>query len=318
MKRDTVNYVAVGSFVLACMAGLMVLLLRLSGGGTAPATYHVRYQNVHGIIGGTPVFYHGYKVGQVEAVHPLTGGDGGGFQIDLSVASTQQIPDDSIAHVTESGLLGSVSIDIRSSGSSRLLQPGGQLTGVDRSNLLSAINATADEYRQLSQQQLRPFMIKLNQRINAIGDTIETGSRSLLREFHQLTASLNRSAASLEHILGQQNRDHLSNTLSKLDSFSGQAVSLARELGHTNRALGAAIGHADSVLQNADGVILDNRANLKAAMQDLRNTLHVVSEKIESITYHLDGTSRNLHEFSRQVRQNPGLLLGSTPPTGRR
>ena len=28
----------------------------------------------------------------------------------------------------------------------------------------------------------------------------------------------------------------------------------------------------------------------------------------------LDGAARNMLEFSRQVRQNPGLLMGGTPP----
>ena len=28
----------------------------------------------------------------------------------------------------------------------------------------------------------------------------------------------------------------------------------------------------------------------------------------------LEGAARNMYEFSRQIRQNPGLLLGGTPP----
>jgi hypothetical protein len=44
-----------------------------------------------------------------------------------------------------------------------------------------------------------------------------------------------------------------------------------------------------------------------------------ISLRIGGIMYHLDGSARNLHEFTRQVRESPGLLLKSNPPkaTGR-
>jgi phospholipid/cholesterol/gamma-HCH transport system substrate-binding protein len=33
------------------------------------------------------------------------------------------------------------------------------------------------------------------------------------------------------------------------------------------------------------------------------------------INQNLEGAARNMFEFSRQIRQNPGLLLGGKPPT---
>jgi len=39
-----------------------------------------------------------------------------------------------------------------------------------------------------------------------------------------------------------------------------------------------------------------------------------VSRNIDSITYNLEGTSRNMSEFSREIRENPGLLLGGNKP----
>ncbi len=32
-----------------------------------------------------------------------------------------------------------------------------------------------------------------------------------------------------------------------------------------------------------------------------------------SIVHNLEGTTRNMNEFSRLIRQNPGLLLDGTP-----
>ena len=46
----------------------------------------------------------------------------------------------------------------------------------------------------------------------------------------------------------------------------------------------------------------------------MRYTMETIAERIDSVTYNLEGTSRNLYEFSRQIRINPGLLLGGTEP----
>jgi len=321
MKREQVNYAAVGSFVLLCLAGFFYLLLQLTGSGSNQVSYRVLYASVHGIIAGTPVFYQGFRVGTVESVRPasLTGDSGSAlFELTLEVSDKQPIPDDSVAHVFESGLLGTVSIDIRGGSSGRALPPGAIIKSAEREDLLGAINAAADEYRRLSSEQIRPLVAKLNQRVDSLGDTLEDGARSLLSELHQITASLNRSASQLENVISATNSQHITSTLSNLETFSADAAKLGAEMRRSNRELTHAINDADKLLNNANQLISENRPNIRESLGDLRNTLHVVSEKISSITHHLDGSSRNLHEFSRQIRQNPGLLMGSTPPPNRR
>ena len=54
---------------------------------------------------------------------------------------------------------------------------------------------------------------------------------------------------------------------------------------------------------------------MDASVVDLRYTLSTVAQRIDAMTYNMEGASRNMYEFSRQIRLNPGLLLGGTPPT---
>jgi phospholipid/cholesterol/gamma-HCH transport system substrate-binding protein len=42
----------------------------------------------------------------------------------------------------------------------------------------------------------------------------------------------------------------------------------------------------------------------------MRYTVETIAERIDAVTYNLEGASRNMYEFSRQIRINPGLLLG--------
>ena len=45
----------------------------------------------------------------------------------------------------------------------------------------------------------------------------------------------------------------------------------------------------------------------------LRYTLEELSASAEGILQNLESTSRNMNEFSRQLRRNPGLLLSGKP-----
>ena len=71
----------------------------------------------------------------------------------------------------------------------------------------------------------------------------------------------------------------------------------------------------NQLVHNVDGMVVDNSENIRESFNDLHNTLDVISQNINAITYHLEGSSRNIHELSREVRENPGLLLKSSPQT---
>jgi phospholipid/cholesterol/gamma-HCH transport system substrate-binding protein len=92
-----------------------------------------------------------------------------------------------------------------------------------------------------------------------------------------------------------------------MDRFSGNFADLSSDLRTTKAKV-------EGIVEELDGLLADNRENVNQGLQDLRYTAQAVARHIDAITYNLEGTSRNMHEFSRQIRQNPGLLLGGTPP----
>ena len=58
----------------------------------------------------------------------------------------------------------------------------------------------------------------------------------------------------------------------------------------------------------------DNRLDLDRSVVDMRHAVESVTRHIDAINQNLEGAARNMYEFSRQIRQNPGLLMGGTPP----
>jgi phospholipid/cholesterol/gamma-HCH transport system substrate-binding protein len=53
---------------------------------------------------------------------------------------------------------------------------------------------------------------------------------------------------------------------------------------------------------------------VEKSVVDLRYIVESIARRIDSMNQNLEGAARNMYEFSRQIRQNPGLLLGGTPP----
>jgi len=118
----------IGAAVLAAAGGFLVYAantadLRAGGGG-----YEViaKFRKAEGISVGGDVRIAGVKVGNVTAMSldPKTYY----AQVPLSVATEVQVPDDSLAKITSSSLLGDSYIAIDPGASADMLEPGAEIT----------------------------------------------------------------------------------------------------------------------------------------------------------------------------------------------
>lgn len=316
MKRDTINYFVVGIFVISLFFIFLLVLYRITGSTGATDEYYVVYENVAGIKFGTPVLYEGFQVGQVESINPqFTGGDTR-YRLTLSVKRGWRIQQDSIARVEASGLLSTVSIDIKKGKSTAILAPGGEIRGMPSNDLFSTVNGVAEEIRDLAHNSLRPLLDKLNNQVDLIGgdirDIASGDIKPLFRDqIFPLMKKLNASADRLSRVLSDTNLDNVDSMLANLQAATTEADTLMRNLQLSRQAV-------DELLAKAGAVVDDNSADLKSSVTDLKKTLYVTSQHIDAIAHHLEGASRNMQEFSRQIRENPSLLLRGTPPSDRK
>ena len=70
MKRDNMNYVLVGAVVVAAFVLLIATLVMITGRSGATTAYYTHYRNVAGLRVGAPVFYQGYRIGDVGRIQP--------------------------------------------------------------------------------------------------------------------------------------------------------------------------------------------------------------------------------------------------------
>ncbi len=304
MKGNRLNYFAVGLFVIAAIVGLVVSIAVLSGRTGAVDSYYAIYRNVTGVKFGTQVMYEGYPIGQVETVTPKPEAGGMSFRVDFAVRQGWRIPDDSVANIAAPGLLSAITISIQAGKSATALKSGAQIKSQEAANIFAMVSSVAGDLGLLAEQNVKPLLANLNTIAGEVLAIIDKDGKNLIRNastmiedinarvpviagnVQEFTDRMKKNSEEISGLLSPENREKLDRTIANLD----QATQSLEQLAGLAR-----------------GVVAENRG-------DIRYTVESITRHIEAINQNLEGAARNMLEFSRQIRQNPGLLMGGTPP----
>jgi len=295
MKRDNVNYVAVGVVVLAAFVVLMVALAMITGRSGPSAAYYTHYHNVAGLRFGAPVFYEGFRIGQVGSIAPDRDANGIRYKVELNVRKDWPIPKDSIARMTSTGLLADVAVGIVEGKAKEIAAPGTELTGAENADIFSAVNELAAQMTDLTRNQIAPLLKNLSEHVDSIAGIIDKNTPELVEQSRALLGRLNRASDSMNDVLKADNRAALAGILNNTNKLTEQLHSTQEKL--------------DDALKQIDGIARENRSGVRDSVDDLRSVLAALSGRIDSISQHLESASRNFDEFSREVRKSPNRLL---------
>jgi phospholipid/cholesterol/gamma-HCH transport system substrate-binding protein len=290
-----VNYVLVGAVVLVAGLALLAALVVITGRRGSGTTYFTHYRNVTGLRDGAPVFYEGYRIGQVGAITPERSAAGIRYRVELVVDRNWPIPKDSVARLTATGLLADVAVGIHEGSSPEFAPPGAELVGRESADVFTAMNELAGEIGALTRDQIAPWLRGLTQRVDSITGEIDKRTPDILAQSHALLTRLNVAAASVNQVLTADNRAALGATLVNLRRLSGE--------------LNGSEAKLDEALAELNALLKENRAGVRESVDDLRAVLAALSARIDSITQHLEVASRNFDEFAREVRKSPNRLL---------
>ncbi|HER26423.1 MAG TPA: MCE family protein [Rhodospirillales bacterium] len=325
MRNNKINYLIVGTFVLTMLAGMIVAMAMLAGRTGATDSYYAFYRNVTGVKFGTQVVYEGYPIGQVEEVIPEPDGALMRFRVIFEVQQGWRIPKDSVGKIEAPGLLSAITLSIRAGKSGTALKPGAEVTGEEASDIFAMVSSVAGEIGNIAEKDIRPFIASLGPLLETInraaggfgdimvgdgkilvGDLVTLVGELNLRvpiiadDIQDFTDNINRSSQELSAFLTPENRLIVEDLLQNMDAAAINFTELSAEL--------------DTLIGDMDELIALNQNNISDSLIDVRYITDSLARRIDSINQNLEGASRNMYEFSRQIRQNPGLLLGGTPP----
>ena len=291
MRNDRRNYAIVGAFVLAMAAALVVWIALMTGRTGATDGYFVLYDDVTGLKPGVTILYQGYPVGYIDSIAPHEVEGRRRFRVDLSVQRGWRIPADSLATITAPGLLAAYVIDIREGASEQMLEPGAEIPGRGAADVLAAVNSLAGEVEHI-----------LDERIGPIFDELADGMPRIVANLEVFTKDLTVATEQINAVLEPANVERVASILRNLEGTTEESERLLRELGVTR-------GKLDGVVVKVDALLDEDQGQLGLALEDLQHSLAAVAAHIDAIAAELEATTRNASEFSRQIRNDPSVLL---------
>lgn len=327
MRTSKINYFVVGLFVIAMIIGLVAAVALLTGRTGATDSYHAYYSNVTGVKFGTQVVYEGYPIGQVTEVTPEEKDGRMRFRVDFDVIEGWRIPDDSIAEIAAPGLLAAVTLAVQAGESTAALAAGSEVNAAERSDMFAAVANVAGDFGDLSNNYLKPLLKNVDNTVLQIGEFLQVGgegrmiaadardtmgmARSVMADLKDRIPSI---AEKLETILGD-----VSITSKRLNTILSPAnqqkiLGMIDNLNAATQKFDTVLITMNSILTDIDDLMLAEEGDLAVTMKESRYITESIARNIDAINQNMDGAARNLYEFSRQIRQNPGLLLGGSSP----
>lgn len=324
MRPGKIAYFLVGLFVIVAVAGLVVVLALLTGGGNATERYHTRFANVAGLKFGTPVFFEGFQAGQIEGIAPVESGTRTVFRIEVSVLADLQIPRDSTVDIVQPNLLSGRALSIAAGKSETLIPPGEEIPAGDAAGLaaLPGLIGAGDQLINdagVLLEEATAAMAQINYFVThdlgdiaasyqALPTTLQGEAIALSADLRKTIENANAVVSRADAFLSQSNADSLSRTLANVETLTSSLAESSDDLAIIREDIKVITGRVRTM-------IADNKGDVEGTLVDLRYTMETIAKRIDTLTYNMEGASRNMYEFSRQIRLNPGLLLGGTAQT---
>jgi len=190
--------------------------------------------------------------------------------------------------------------------------------------MFAAMSTVAGEFGDLSKNGLRPLIGRLAKLVASADRLMERDLAKFLASVNGLTAELqahvpriaadmqgftgrlNATMGSVQKVLSAKNVEGIESVIRNVDRMSHEFVQIGINLQGT-------LDQVNGVVADMGKIIDANEGKVGAALDDTRYVLRSMARNIDAINHNLAGTTRNMNEFSRLIRQNPGLLLGGAP-----
>jgi len=302
MKRIYNNYFLVGLFTLV-IGGLTIFALLLMGGKNNEAdTYYSYFENVTGLSYGNPVYYEGYRVGQVENIIPETKNGQLFFKTEYTLIDGWNIPKDSITKIQSSGLLSDMSLSIYAGKSNEYIKPNHEIKGIKGDDIMATVTKLANDLSTLNKEKITPLFDLIYERVDTITKSLETDIPAILTSVDDLVKNMNGLVNDANKLLTEGNIEGVEKIISNLENLSKDIADAGNWVENTLKQANELIASGKDLIDNSDSKV--------ASLLDTANKMvDAFSLKAETIANELESASMNLNEATETIRKHPSSLV---------
>lgn len=322
--------VKVGVMVMGASVILLAtvfMMLRYNPFHTSADEYRMYLKFAGGLERDSVVRFGGMRRGKVVVVK-LSPDNTSLIEIDLRLQKGTPVKVDSRAKLAALSALGEYYVEISpGKQNSPLLKPG-QTIPSDETPALSDLLA---KFNGLSEEAMK-LIVDLNKNVNKIS----AGADTLLGNLNEVTGPKNRKAleSTLEGANGMiSNANALISRISpQLDTIASNLQSTTEKFNPLVDRINEATAKMSSLLAQADGMLVENRPQVKKDLEALEATLGEARKLMAEISSTLETnrgdidlmlenfrrSSENMKEFTDTVKQRPFSLIRIKPRPDRK
>lgn len=256
---------ALGLFVLLTLIATFAVVNFLRGEDlfNKSTTYYANFETVDGLTVTGPVFIKGLKVGMVEEIEYDMENDY--FEVEFKIKSKFQIPDNSVAEIYSSDIMGSRALRI-TMGNSKVYAEG-------EDTLASAIvpdmvTALTSEIMPLKDQAVK-LMAEMETTLDNVNMLLDSGAR---KDIQSSFANLNRTLANAVSLSAA------------INEVSPELKDMVRNLQTLSEGLEKSSGSIQGSLANVNEITSQlSQAELGKTVESLRNLLEKMQDPDGSV-----------------------------------
>ncbi|MCE0724325.1 MULTISPECIES: MlaD family protein [Legionella] len=274
------NYTIVGVVVLILLVGLLAAMLWLSVGFNQKkyTTYTVyMHEAASGLTKDAPVKFNGVQVGYVKEIQ-LNQSDPRQVEILLNIEDGTPVTTSTYATLNSQGITGVTYI---------------------------GLSASTSDLTPIPQMPGEPFPVIPSK------PSVFTQLDSILKKVSEDVGSVSDEA---KRIFNEENAKHVRHILTNIDHFSKNLAKTSRDFPHMLDELRVGISKFNTMAES----LSQAGSSVSKTMGTGKNAIDKISEEalppVVILLRRLNTISANLEKVSREMRQNPAVVIRGTKP----
>jgi len=320
-----------GIFVLAMAAVVVALLALLSPGLFGGYALRAYFLDADGLDRGIDVMQEGFVIGQVQAVEPVFVRDADRaacpepdgprapdlpcFRATLHIQGEWPVPPGSTARLASGGLLKGNVIRIDPSLLAGTLSDGARIDTLPAEpDLPAQIAATLEQAQRTIDQTIRPTLVQIQQRIQALlgkgeGADGEAGGEAGGAPGEALAdvfASLKQLSEDIETIVDPE---RIGAILASVEQLTANLAEVSGTFTERSSDVQAAVQSYTALAGDLRELVDTAQPSVTSSLDDAQYLLQELAAALTPILADIETASRNLAALSGDLRQDPKSLL---------
>ncbi|MBP7562516.1 MAG: MCE family protein [Candidatus Cloacimonetes bacterium] len=305
--------IRLGIFLLTGLICLLALLVLIAGSKMMEKRdrYYILYDNtsVNGLQIGGQVMYNGIRIGRIEDIQ-IDRKDVTRVIVDFTVRQGTPIKENTEATLVAVGITGLKQIELTGgTNDAKTIEPGSYVkpgkslfdnisdkaesiankVDVVLSNVIEITSKENQNNLKATLANLKKISEEVKQPINNSLTNVESLTYELAKTVMQANQILQRVSEIVENDKIEKTISNLEKTSSNLSKIDTKKIE--NEFFETSKKLNETVSKANILMNRIDALVQKNSPDINASIETLRETLE------------------NLNEFSRQISDDPSILI---------